>query len=588
MTNAQLKSIKDILDKKFIVKTYQRGYRWEKTEIEELLTDLYNFQDNCGKKVYCLQPIVVKKDKENDIYELVDGQQRLTAIWLILMLYEVYFHPEGSNIYSIEYEGKVSFTNLLNEIKKACKDDSLHKIDDVLNRVKTREKDSIDAYMLIESMKNMKEFSIDSKNINLILSLIMTKLDYIGVIWYELDDTEDSIQFFVNLNANKVPLTDAELIKAAIYHSANDEDKEKFVNEWQEIEKKLHDEELWYFITYDIDKNVRIEYLFEIWCFVKGKPIEPKEKNPVFHAVNNQLAKDPSCSRELWNEIKSIFEAISDWKSGYYSYHAIGLLTLLYEKKDDNVRLIKELYALYKDHKKSEFKDELKKRICEYFIGTKKSGGKSDEKIAEKVDKKEIEDGVNNLRYRDSLVRPVLYLYNIALLVEAGNMYERFQFKAVKVFNYDVEHVNPQTPESKAEEKKEWLEQHKKYSNLSEELKKEIEDCLANDLRNFENTANNIRTELKLDEDCIGNLVLLDSSLNRSYKNNCFMIKRNRIIEKLRNTAEKQDENTPVLPGTKWVFLKEYNDAETNTIWTNKDVDAYSTDIADRIYSFFS
>ena len=87
----------------FIIKEYQRGYRWDDTQIIALLNDLKEFKTQDGKLKYCLQPLVVKKllienfDKFNhvknlshaikidatNVWELIDGQQRLTTILLI-------------------------------------------------------------------------------------------------------------------------------------------------------------------------------------------------------------------------------------------------------------------------------------------------------------------------------------------------------------------------------------------------------------------------------------------------------------------------------------------------------------------------
>ena len=61
----------------FYVPSYQRGYRWGADEVTRLLEDVYQN----GKKNYCLQPIVVKR--RTDGFELIDGQQRLTTLYLI-------------------------------------------------------------------------------------------------------------------------------------------------------------------------------------------------------------------------------------------------------------------------------------------------------------------------------------------------------------------------------------------------------------------------------------------------------------------------------------------------------------------------
>ena len=61
----------------FFVPKYQRGYRWTENEVNMLLDDIYNSKG----KSYCLQPIVVRKRDET--YELIDGQQRLTTLFLL-------------------------------------------------------------------------------------------------------------------------------------------------------------------------------------------------------------------------------------------------------------------------------------------------------------------------------------------------------------------------------------------------------------------------------------------------------------------------------------------------------------------------
>ena len=68
---------------RFIVPSYQRGYRWGENEVKRLLDDIYTIHESeeDGLKTYCLQPVVVKRI--GDHYSLIDGQQRLTTIFLI-------------------------------------------------------------------------------------------------------------------------------------------------------------------------------------------------------------------------------------------------------------------------------------------------------------------------------------------------------------------------------------------------------------------------------------------------------------------------------------------------------------------------
>ena len=86
-------AVRDLLDGRiFFIPSYQRGYRWSKTQIYDLCNDLleYALRKNKDQKAfYSLQPLIVSPGKrivngvEKDIYEVIDGQQRLTSIYIL-------------------------------------------------------------------------------------------------------------------------------------------------------------------------------------------------------------------------------------------------------------------------------------------------------------------------------------------------------------------------------------------------------------------------------------------------------------------------------------------------------------------------
>ena len=80
-----LKSVNQLFEYDFFIPSYQRGYRWTDTQVTQLLEDIWHFSQRDGKtkgEFYCLQPIVVKR--LNDEYEVIDGQQRVTTIFLTI------------------------------------------------------------------------------------------------------------------------------------------------------------------------------------------------------------------------------------------------------------------------------------------------------------------------------------------------------------------------------------------------------------------------------------------------------------------------------------------------------------------------
>ena len=72
---------------RYWIPAYQRGYRWDRLQVTQLLDDIWDFIQASEEKrrtsFYCLQPLVVRK-LEDGGYEVVDGQQRLTTIFILL------------------------------------------------------------------------------------------------------------------------------------------------------------------------------------------------------------------------------------------------------------------------------------------------------------------------------------------------------------------------------------------------------------------------------------------------------------------------------------------------------------------------
>ena len=94
-----LRSVDDLCSYQFFIPHYQRGYRWTKDQVNALLKDINNFQSQDDKAFYCLQPLVVKSKSENEKqWDVIDGQQRLTTIYLILTFFE------EEKVFGITYE----------------------------------------------------------------------------------------------------------------------------------------------------------------------------------------------------------------------------------------------------------------------------------------------------------------------------------------------------------------------------------------------------------------------------------------------------------------------------------------------------
>lgn len=130
MNSIELKTLGELSQYSFYIPAYQRGYRWTAQEVNDLLNDINEFipreiSDTEEKTWYCLQPVVVKSRSENE-YEVIDGQQRLTTIYLILhYLNQDFVEKRRDKLFSIDYQTRTDSKEFLqnpDEENDACID----------------------------------------------------------------------------------------------------------------------------------------------------------------------------------------------------------------------------------------------------------------------------------------------------------------------------------------------------------------------------------------------------------------------------------------------------------------------------------
>lgn len=69
---------------KYIIPIYQRNYAWGADEIGQLIQDVVDYAsvDHKGKDYY-IGTLVVSKGKDDEAFETIDGQQRLTTLSIL-------------------------------------------------------------------------------------------------------------------------------------------------------------------------------------------------------------------------------------------------------------------------------------------------------------------------------------------------------------------------------------------------------------------------------------------------------------------------------------------------------------------------
>lgn len=599
-------SISDLMGQSFYIPGYQRGYRWQPEQVIALLDDIWEFREKTikaqkpiGSVKYCLQPLVVARRQRSDgehgfYWEVIDGQQRLTTIFLVLSAL-------SEKPYSIEYETPYADDAYL--LDRSLFTPATHLDSYYLN----------EAYQIIEEW--FKELLGDKKDE--FRSALVDPDEYIPqFIWYnvtaEVEPNERlAIDIFDRLNVGKIRLTNAELIKALFMISLSEPNpQEKYRkqleigHQWDSIELALNQPLFWNFICQDTDRYItRIEYLFDI-LMEKGPDDEP---DFTFNEYYNRIHTKHEDVHNLWKEVEERYQLFDSWYSDKICFHLIGYFMA------SGAASIQDILEWQKDAKgqllpKDKFRHRLK------------------EKALEPITKKEIdlENADFFEKYAKDKIRSVLLLFNVFSIIKSedsnlSSMKFPFDLFRQKDSNgrimWDVEHIHSQTDKdingvdrkvwietmlnyftgaTTYEEARTFIDQPEKfkeiYPNESSDDERmfcmrlnQFHDKVADDqLEKFTELVSDLRKYFKENDSefethSLGNLTLLDKRTNRSYQNAFFPVKREIILRKAQSGVF-----IPLC--TQNVFLKAYSRTFGNlTSWTEKDRSDYLQTIIDTL-----
>ena len=592
----------------FYVASYQRGYRWGQEEVEYLLNDI---NDIAIDKKYCIQPLAVIA-RENKTWELIDGQQRTTTLFLIQTVLKNCFFIQTEPYYGLDYNTRLSTKDFLNALREddILKDFLINiRIDDIPKKnldvaledkwgefIKSnQDKDNIDNYHLFKAYLIINQWLFPrTREERLAFYKKLTEQTY--VIWHPVTIEQEGIQtiedFFINMNAGKIKLTSAELIKALFIIDIEKSDdpwdvrdfkKKKLANEWDSIENELHNNTFWYFITNTTEQEypTRIGKLFDIDCKKANGASE------LFSYYQYSKGKERGGENLDWKKIKQIYQRLKEWYDDVEIYHLIGYII------NAKFMTLEDIIVKTENKTKLKIKDFFKQTIKDNFAQEKTKDKQRYQVYA-----------LDKLHYEDSYAecKNTLLLYNIKL-IERTFPNQRFPFDLYQdpETQWSIEHIHPQNPQllKSKEDAEEWLndyeERFKEEDEESEnntkiaELKQKLHNLkdstltieLSNQLKEFSDTVNDA-----LGLHLIGNQALLDKATNSKIGNKGFLKKRSLILDASTNT------NGTYIPlATINNFLKKTTDTGANksikvSYWSAQDAEDYTEDIKKLLEEF--
>lgn len=566
----------------YLIPYYQRGYRWGVEHVNALLEDIHNFMNTPSEKKYCLQPIVVVPGIDNhglNIWEVIDGQQRLITLNIIFNFLKRPRHK-------IIFEKRGKSTGFLQNLSPDTYDHS-----------------HPDFHFMSKAYETVKAwFDVKTKNdVGYIDDFNSTLTKRVEIIWYQIEELsllEDldeiekkKIDVFNRLNIGKIPLTDAELIRALLLSKIKFglSDREAILRqaeisaEWHRIELALRNEDFWYFLNDNPLKETSstIEFIFKIIAE------DSAEKYSTYMWFEKQIkAETPEQERdsalELWRTTKEYFGKLKYWFQNDDLYHHLGFLLT---GKENQLSIVR------------------------HFIGES-----NQEKSLFKVwASEQVKKEVKNIRLEDltydtkpAELKKIFLLHNIiAANLDTSSQRNRFPFNLYKKTEanggWSLEHIHAQQSKDMKENNaiRKWLEDTyeaikdikliAKYEkdetgtetlqnvSLDQRLKDEILKFLSQkeiDLPSF----NLLKTELiqTFDSESVhvlDNLALLSVRDNSGLNNAIFPVKRNRILD-----MEKQGKFIPLV--TRNVFLKYYSSTDLQPhYWSREDKKQYFDNI---------
>ncbi|MBF7046817.1 DUF262 domain-containing protein [Campylobacter volucris] len=238
---ANIKNIEDIKDIFFEIPPYQRLYEWNKEQIQTLLNDIkakFCENNNGENKEYFIGNVVVsKKDNKNnqqdDKYLLIDGQQRLTTLFLIGFFLSYKEYKNWQNFIMQNDKLRISMPirekeeKVLKEFAKFCNEYNNRENDLFLQKLKEFPQDiSQNIPQALEAIVNWFKENIE-ENTNKFSEFSNFIYSNVKFVFVELAENTDLNRFFIRMNNRGKQLEKHEILKARLLSKINDDKSER-------------------------------------------------------------------------------------------------------------------------------------------------------------------------------------------------------------------------------------------------------------------------------------------------------------------------------------------------------------------------
>lgn len=354
--------------KPFIIPEYQRPYAWTDEQVETLFEDLWEFTATNGgterEGTYFLGSVVSYENNHGE-QEIIDGQQRITSLFLLLRaiytkLVSAPRTAEANNfIGKIEpaiwrtnkLTGMVDYKNIL-LTSRVVNNDGNEILRSIMETGHADEKAS-DNYS-----KNYRHFQElfakhSEENPLMVYQFIYALLNQAILLPITADNQDTALTIFSTLNDRGLPLSDADIFKAKIYNQLNPNEKKVFIERWKELDEQasyanesvqqLFYYNMFYFRALEQDTNTTTPGVRKYYADSTNNNFErllkPELMDTLFVILNlwKVVNKGDELEDEAWSKnlkIKKTLDILSSYPNEFWKYPVI-IYYICYRKKEN-------------------------------------------------------------------------------------------------------------------------------------------------------------------------------------------------------------------------------------------------------------
>ena len=343
--------------KPFVIPEYQRPYAWTEEQVETLFEDLWEFTTISGgverESSYFLGS-VVSYENENGEQEIIDGQQRITSLFLLLraIYTKLVATPESERtaeannfIGKIEptiwrtdkLTGTVDFKNIL-LTSRVVNNEGNEILRTILESGKTDE-NAKDNYS-----RNYRYFQKlfdrhSTENPLMIYQFIYAVLNQAILLPITADTQDTALTIFSTLNDRGLPLSDADIFKAKIYNQLEVEAKKVFIERWKDLDEQATDANesiqqlfyynMFYYRALDQDTNTTTPGVRKYYSANKFERLYKKELLETLFVILNLwkvVNKGEEIEGEAWsknNKIKQTLDILTSYPNEFWKYPVV-------------------------------------------------------------------------------------------------------------------------------------------------------------------------------------------------------------------------------------------------------------------------